>query len=498
MRKVDLSEIKYKVHKNRQVYLWDESNGAKISFEYDGKIGELIYKYRNPDNKEQIFVEYDGKEFTLFTKYLVNANLAKLFEKEINWKYEIGEILHERKWNIKFTNREIHKNPTRRNKFYQFYCYDCGFDCEKYDYWINEDTISNRNTGCPCCSNKYCAKGINDIATTDPWMMEFMDNPEDAYKYTSCSGKKIDWNCPVCRRIKNLKISEVKHRGVTCTYCSDGISYGEKFMRNLFDSLGIDYIYQLAKKNFDWCDKYRYDFYLPKYDYIIEVHGSQHYELKPSSCFGKLEDIQKNDLDKYELAKDRVKKYIVIDSSCIEGSYFVDSIKNSELNSIIDWDNVDINEISIKSQRNILLDVCKYYSDNFPKITPSQLAERFQLNPVTISHYLNIGNENGLCNYDGKDVMNFIHSNKYRVPLKIIIDDKTYAFDCRTRLREMRKELFNGFICDKTIYKYADTNTAFMDKYYIYNISKEEFNDFYDNPNDNIFVYGDRFVLDIL
>lgn len=498
MKKVDLSNIKYATQKSgRKIYLWDESNGAIIPFVYDDIVGEIIFKYRIPDSKEKAIIEYKGKEYVLHTSSLTKSAIGNLFEKEPNWKYEIGENLHERKWNIKFTNREIHKNPTRRNKFYQFYCYDCGFDSQKYDYWINEDTLSNGNTGCPCCSNKFCAKGINDIATT-PWMMEYMADKNDAYKYTACSGKKIDWKCPICNRIKNLKIGRVKYYGIGCTYCSDGISYGEKFMRNLFDDLNIDYIYQLSKKDFEWCDKYRYDFYLPKYNYIIEVMGEQHYKLLPGSCFGELKDVQENDEDKYDLAKDNVSKYIVIDASHIESNYIANSIKNSELNSIINWNEININEISIKSHRNIISEICQYYSDNFPNITPVQIANIFHLTPATIVHYLNTGNDYGLCNYNGKESISFINANRTRTPLKVVIANNTYAFDCRARLKELRGELFNGLICDKTIYKYADTDKAFQDKYYIYNISKEEFNNYYDNQNDTVSAYGDRFVLDIL
>lgn len=499
MKKVDLSNIKHITQKNgRKIYLWDESNGAKLPFVYDDIVGEIIFKHRIPDCKEKAIIEYEEKEFILYASSLTKSAIGNLFEKEPNWKYEIGEILHERKWNIKFTNREIHKNPTRRNKFYQFYCYDCGFNCKEYDYWINEDTLSNHDTGCPCCSNKFCAKGINDIATTAPWMMEYMADKNDACKYTSCSGEKIDWKCPICNRIKNLKISRVKYYGIGCTYCSDGISYGEKFMRNLFDSLDIEYTYQLGKKDFEWCNKYRYDFYLPKYNYIIEVMGEQHYKLLHGSCFGNLKDIQKNDEDKYNLAKDKITKYITIDTSNIEENYIVDSIKSSELNNIINWNKVDVKNIAAKSHRNIFMDVCKYYSENYPNVSTSQMADLFHLNIRTISHYLAIGDEYELCVYDANKSKSFINANRTRVPLKVVIGNNTYAFDCRARLRELRGELFNGLICDKTIYKYADTNKPFQDKYYIYNMTKEEFNNYYDNQNDTVSAYGDRFVLDIL
>ena len=78
-------------------------------------------------------------------------------------------------------------------------------------------------------------KGYNDIATTDSWMIEFFLNKEDAYNYKSGSNKKIDMVCPRCGNIKKEFIYILKEQhGFSCPCCSDGISFPEKLLTNLW------------------------------------------------------------------------------------------------------------------------------------------------------------------------------------------------------------------------------------------------------------------------
>lgn len=53
--------------------------------------------------------------------------------------------------------------------------------------------------GCPICANVRIIKGINDIATTNPELLKYFKNPEDAYKYHKGSKAKVIFKCPRLR-----------------------------------------------------------------------------------------------------------------------------------------------------------------------------------------------------------------------------------------------------------------------------------------------------------
>ena len=61
--------------------------------------------------------------------------------------------------------------------------------------------------GCGCCNGKVVVKGINDMWTTNPELAKLLVNPDDGYKYTSTSGKKVDWRCPICNTIIYSKLN---------------------------------------------------------------------------------------------------------------------------------------------------------------------------------------------------------------------------------------------------------------------------------------------------
>ena len=88
--------------------------------------------------------------------------------------------------------------------------------------------------------------------------------------------------------------------GYGCSKCSS--SKGEKLLINLFEKNKIPYIHQYRIPDCKYL--YRYDFYLPEANILIEFHGIQHY--KPIDYFGGKEGyrlIKERDLFKKEFAK---------------------------------------------------------------------------------------------------------------------------------------------------------------------------------------------------
>jgi len=89
--------------------------------------------------------------------------------------------------------------------------------------------------------------------------------------------------------------------GQGCPICK--ASKGELLIKVILDKYNINYIQEYKIPNQIY--KFRYDFYLPEHNLLIEFHGRQHYEFIP--YFHKTEDnflqYKQRDIFKIELAK---------------------------------------------------------------------------------------------------------------------------------------------------------------------------------------------------
>lgn len=261
-------------------------------------------------------------------------------------------------------------------------------------------SIGKRTEGsrCPYCSNQKVLIGFNDIWTSDSYIGTMLLTPEDGYKYTRGSKKKLNWKCLDCGdTIKNKPIVDIRLKGLTCPRCSDGISFGEKFIYNLLRGANIEFEREWSPK---WLQGKRYDFYLPKHNWIIEVHGEQHFKTSFERFQSKartLEEEQKNDRFKEKLAKENgVDKYIVID--CREST--VEWTKKSVLNSNImniTGNDIDFERIGQLASSSFVKIVCNLW--NSGTHSTKEIAKIMNISSSTIRKYLKRGVEIGWCDY---------------------------------------------------------------------------------------------------
>jgi len=200
---------------------------------------------------------------------------------------------------------------------------------------------------CPfCChTTKKILIGFNDMWTINSKLAKLLANKEDGYKYTQGSGKRVDFKCPNCGHIvKNKIIRDISLKGFNCPKCGDGISYPEKFMFNtLKQILNKSFQTQLSKNTFKWCGTYRYDFYIPKLNCIVETQGSQHYKNSTGVYVKTLEEEQENDKNKKELAlNNNIINYIEIDCRYSELDFIKNNIIQSELSQLLKFKEEDI------------------------------------------------------------------------------------------------------------------------------------------------------------
>ena len=346
-------------------------------------------------------VEYKNTISEINCSCFMAGQLGRVLGKHsINFKVNIGDEFIDSKRHIIITDREYRKHKQGHDeKWYKYKCDKCGW----HEGWIRESCLLS-GKGCSCCAGLTVVEDINSIWATDRWMCSLGLSEKDAKTHTKCSCDKVFVICPKCGKQKEMRVATLYKYGLGCT-CGDGFSYPERFMMNVLEQLNIEYIFQLTKTTFDWCEDKRYDFYIPSLNTIIETHGMQHYE----DCWGKAKDVQENDRIKYELALQNGIKdgdYVVIDCRYSDAEWIKNSILNSKLNELFDLSEIDWIECGKKAQKNLVKEVCDYWNNNRQEWgTTKTLAEVFGLSRDTIVDYLKKGAGLGWCEYDAKEEM---------------------------------------------------------------------------------------------
>lgn len=313
--------------------------------------------------------------------------------------------------------------------------------------------------------------GINSIADTHPELAKYFMNG-DEYKYSATSNCVINMVCPQCGHIREQTISVLTINGLSCPLCANTVSIGERIVCSLLKYQNIEF-----KKEFSFSDnKKRYDFYLPEYSTIVEVHGSQHY-VQTSGNWGTVEEQQQNDEYKKQYALSQgVSNYIIINAKVSEFNYIKDSIMSSELSSIISLDSVDWIQIEDEvNQNGVVKEMCEYWEAH-PEATIVDLENLYHRSEKIIYDRLKIGYDMGWC-----------HRRDARAPVKQPIkhiDTNIYFHDARAVSRNSLK-LLGKQIPDSTVRYKAKRNKEFT------YVSREEFNNAYDNGYTCI---GDKFT----
>lgn len=279
---------------------------------------------------------------------------------------------------------------------------------EKKMYWLCENkhsyvsTPRHRNEGknCPICAGRTILIGYNNLSHTNPEVIKWLCNLEDGLTHTRSSSKKIKFKCE-CGVIHKKVISSVTSRGLCCKACSDGVSYGEKFITNL---LKINN-YEFKNDNTtDFSQGKRYDFILEKYKCIIEVHGEQHFE-KERDFGGKinLENQIKNDKFKRELAI--ANGYINYFELKIKDKNYNMLLESADECGLIDFLNLkvhDINYLITKSSKSLIFEVCEFYNNN-KDVSRCKMANILKISEPSLIKYLKVGNSIGLCTYSSNN-----------------------------------------------------------------------------------------------
>lgn len=487
MNTINLENIPIKIGKNgKKFYNWCNAIGQKIDFEYKGITGVLTIKeYLG----RKLVVTYNNEDRFINSTSLQKCGLSEIINPRLyNYKYAIGDHISDNNRDIIITNRKTEKG----RRYYQYKCLSCNFDCHNFykfgeyqeDFWIAETDL-NKGMGCTLCrkGSRIVVSGYNDVTTTDPWMVSyFIYGNEEAKKYSNNCSKIIKLKCPDCGNIKYMSLNTLYRQGFSCI-CSDNFSYSEKFIYKLLTQLNVNFQFQLSNKTFSWVQSYRYDFYLPDYNAIIETHGIQHYQTKSDKWITSGEQ-QKIDKEKMVLAKENgIQTYIVLDCRRSDINWLKKEIEKSSLSDFVDLSIVNYNQCHEFSLKSLTKEVCTYYENNKNNTTIGEIARLFKISNETVSKYLSLGEVNQWCTLR-KGKFNGAASTKK--PLKIMYNNQQIYFDSCSNCIKYLKENFGIHISNTYINKYSKLKTEYKNILFDF-ISKEEFNYEYNLQNGNVF-----------
>lgn len=376
--------------------------------------------------------------------------------KKSKYLYTVGEKVKTKTGEIEIL--EQIRVPNGKNDARKGYKYKCVIDND-IDI-ISESDLKN-GSGCKVCSGRKVVKGINDISTTHPHLVQYFINIEDAYKYNHGSEVKVVVFCPNCRTKKDIMISNLCKRGFKCDLCNSNKSLGEVIMFNVLTQLNINFDNEIT---FDWsknvqvdnpklCGNKRYDFYLNNYNILIETHGMQHYEggferIKSNKKVKTVQEEHDNDEIKKQLALEngiKPENYIVIDCRYSDFIYIRDNIlNNSRLQELFDLNKINWNECIDSLNTSIIKEI----SDMWNSIKDiNKVSTIFKMNRNTVREKLKIGRLLNFTDYNVEEEIlkrkensiNIMTKNKMK---KVRCVNNGMVFNSIKELIEKSKEIF--------------------------------------------------------
>lgn len=324
------------------------------------------------------------------------------------------------------------------------------FDCG-HTWTTKAANAYYKDITCPYCSSQSILVGFNDLWTTDKETAMLLTNPDDGYFLMKYSGQKRSFTCPLCGKSQLKIVGNVSKRGLQCSFCSDGISYPNKFCRAFLDQLPIgDYKVEWQPQ---WAKPYLYDnfFEYNGISYILEADGRFHYSNKNE--FGiTLEERQKVDNIKNQLAREHEIILIRIDCRESDCEYIKNSILNSKLNNIFELDHINWKQCDIKAQNSFIKNACNLYMSGIK--STKEISQKLKVGINTINRYLQKGVKFGWCDYDPKKSHIGIENIKHRKPIiaKNIKTGTEYRFDSISICEKTMLDVCGITISRKSIY----------------------------------------------
>lgn len=434
MKKVFLEDLP----KRGNTIDWKKSVGLKVYFTYNNINDYVtIVDYVSMNN---ILVRYKDKEMVFNTSTFKRCPFGSLLGVYImDHIYEKGDIIDNSKSKIKILEKIRYGKGNGRG--YKYVCLDCGNEDMIFEYQIK------KGVGCNVCTinPRKALVGVNDISTTAPWLVDYLFDKNDAYKYTQSSGKSIKFKCPVCGDIRTRTIDKVYQRGFSCISCGDGFSIPFKFMTNILKESNIKFKTEYSP---EWCSYEingsmrtgRYDFYIPSKKIIIETDGAFH-KIDNSMNGQTKEESGKIDKIKDNLAFKNGIEVIRIDCSITDFDYMKANIeKNKRFREVVNIDSIDLQQCYIKAQGSNLVDSCDMWNKNTFSI--KDIAKTLGIDRTTVRRYLKEGMNLGICDYTVEKSKEKVIKNRKGRKVSILCVNNGVTYESIKNLMELSESHF--------------------------------------------------------
>lgn len=470
---------------------WKNSIGYKIRFIYEDIEGEFEIVGYGIYREGYLTLKYENSVLNkdIHVGSFKNCNIGGLLSKITNeFKINIGENIRDENRDMVITNRKVINKNANSNKYYQYRCNKCGFDCGEHykngeynqESWIVEGSILN-GASCSCCcpAPRVVVPEINSIWATDRWMIDLGISEEDAKRHTKRSSRKINVTCPDCGKVKSMAIDTIRRRKSIHCSCGDGKSYPEKFISSILNQLKLDYQKEYSPKYLKLNNSQkRSDFYLEKVNIIIEADGKLGH-------IGGETHIKSNKtleehvvIDKWKDEQHALRGIKTIRINCFKSDmeYIRTNVLNSELAELYDLNNIDWLKCEEYALKNIVNEVCSCWNINNKNV--SNLASIFKLSNVTIREYLKRGSKLGWCEYNPKEEMSknaFKNGKKNEKKLQIFKNNVCVGeFNSVISLSKVSEELFDIKLLPSNISEACRTGKQYKG-YTFHYITKEEY-----------------------
>lgn len=329
-------------------------------------------------------------------------------------------------------------------------------ECDKGHIWDANPRPLWNGTGCPYCAGQRAIVGETDLWTLRPDVAKLLKNPDDGYQYCCNSYRKTTFICPDCMSENLKRVGDVCTYGFACSFCSDGVSFPNKFGCAFLQQLPIEN--HIREYHPDWASPYKYDNYFTYCgnEYILEMDGALHY--KEVSGFGRtLEQVREIDRIKTDMATNhgiRVIRIECINATC---DYIRRNILLSELGGIFDLSDIDWALCDAKAQKNLIKEACDLYMSGLSNLR--EIANILRIHHDTVRKYLKNGARFGWCNYNPDQVRKAMRDKTAKQVMVVDKDGNVLdTFDSLASCARAMKNIYGTTIYAKYIVQSCKTH----------------------------------------
>lgn len=275
---------------------WKATNHT-VPFKYHDIEGNLHLKY-SPSQSKTVLIDITYNN-TTFTQQVTNLKRVRLnYITTQNKKYTMKD------YNVGDMVKGCEVLAIRKKSDKYFYLV---YNVREEVYGI----ISNQHLKTIRTSNYVPHDTVpqSKILYHHKHIHQYVTNREDLFNYRHTSLKKISTTCPKCNKVKYIRVVDLLMDNYLCSCSKQKSSFGERVTQAYLDILGVEYEKEYMFKGLGLK---RFDFYLPEFNTVVEVHGMQHYQ--EVTGYMSHEVTKESDIEKRQYCKDHNITYVEIDA----------------------------------------------------------------------------------------------------------------------------------------------------------------------------------------